>query len=204
MGRKPMSWDERFAGDDYAYGKEPNDFLRAAAAKLPEPPAKILSLAEGEGRNAVFLAGLGHQVTAIDSSSVGLAKAERLAKERGVTLTTVEADLADYPIEPGAWDAVVSIFCHLPPPLRRQVHRAVVQGLRPGGVVVLEGYTPRQLEFRTGGPPVLELLYSAEILREDFEGLEFLSLEELERDVVEGRLHTGRAAVVQLLARKPG
>lgn len=204
MGRKPMSWDERFAGDDYAYGKEPNDFLRAAAPKLPEPPAKILSLAEGEGRNAVFLAGLGHQVTAVDSSSVGLAKAERLAKERGVTLTTVEADLADYPIEPGAWDAVVSIFCHLPPPLRRQVHRAVVQGLRPGGVVVLEGYIPRQLEFRTGGPPVLELLYSAEILREDFEGLEFLSLEELERDVVEGRLHTGRAAVVQLLARKPG
>lgn len=196
-------WDERFAQDAYVYGTEPNDFLRAFASKLPPPPARVLSLAEGEGRNGVYLAGLGHEVTAVDSSRVGLEKARRLADEKGVEIETVQADLASYAIEPAAWDVVVSIFCHLPPELRRRVHRQVVEGLRPGGMVLLEAYTPEQLRHRTGGPPRLELLYTAELLREDFAGLEFLHLEELERDVTEGILHRGLAAVVQLLARKP-
>lgn len=195
-------WDARFSAEGYAYGTQPNDFLAEHAPLLP-PGSRVLSLAEGEGRNGVFLASLGHRVTGVDASGVGLEKARRLAAERHVTLETVVSDLADYRIEPGAWDAVVSIFCHLPQPLRRSVYRGAVEGLRPGGLVLLEAYTPAQLTHRTGGPPVPELLYTADSLREDFAGLELLVLRELERDVVEGRLHTGRAAVVQLVGRKP-
>jgi len=196
-------WDERFDRDAYVYGTEPNDFLRSFAEKLPPPPARVLSLAEGEGRNGVFLASLGYQVTGVDASAVGLAKARKLAEERGVSIETVQSALEDYEIDAASWDVVISIFCHLPPELRRKVHRSVVEGLRPGGMVLLEAYTPDQLRHGTGGPPRLELLYTAEMLREDFDGLEFLHLEEFERDVTEGLLHTGMAAVVQVLARKP-
>ena len=196
-------WDERYDRDDYVYGTEPNEFLRAFADRLPPPPARVLSLAEGEGRNGVFLAGLGYRVTGVDASSVGLAKARRLAQARGVEIETIHARLEAYEFERGAWDAVISIFCHLPPDLRRKVHRAVVEALRPGGVVLLEAYTPDQLRHGTGGPKAPELLYTADMLREDFEGLEFLHLRELERDVTEGLLHRGRAAVVQMVARKP-
>ena len=195
-------WDARFATQDYAYGTRPNDFLVEVASRLP-PGARVLSLGEGEGRNAVYLAGLGHRVSAVDASAVGLAKAQRLAAERGVTLHTQVSDLGDYALQPGAWDAVVIIFCHLPPGLRPRVHREVVDALRPGGLVLLEAYTPAQLGRGTGGPPVAELLYTAAQLREDFAGLELERLQERERDVVEGRLHTGRAAVVQLVGRKP-
>lgn len=196
------AWNARFAGEAYVYGTRPNEFL-AGVAPLLRPGARVLNLGEGEGRNAVHLASLGHAVTAVDASAVGLAKARRLAAERGVAIETLVADLADFGIEPAAWDAVVLIFLHLPPPLRRQVHRAVVQGLRPGGLVLLEAYTPAQLALRTGGPPVPELLYTADELRRDFAGLVFDRLEELDRDVTEGSLHTGRGAVVQGIGRKP-
>ncbi|HSP80864.1 MAG TPA: class I SAM-dependent methyltransferase [Myxococcaceae bacterium] len=197
-------WDARFSAQEYVYGTRPNDFLVEATPSLPPPPARVLSLGEGEGRNGVYLASRGYQVTAVDASAVGLDKVRRLAAEHGVSVETVHADLAHHAIAPGTWDVIVLVFCHLPMPLRRQVHRAVVAGLRPGGVLVLEGYTPAQLTFRTGGPPVRELLYTAEELREDFAGLELPLLRELERDVVEGTLHRGRAAVVQVLGRKPG
>ena len=196
-------WNSRFSAQEYVYGTKPNDFLAESASSLPPAPARVVSLGEGEGRNAVFLASLGHRVTAVDASEVGLRKAEQLAAERGVSLETVVSDLADFTLAPDTWDVVVSIFCHLPMPLRRQVHRAAVASLRPGGMVVLEGYTPAQLALRTGGPPRREWLYTAEELREDFQGLDFLVLRELERDVVEGKLHTGKGAVVQVLARKP-
>lgn len=167
------------------------------------PPGDVLCLAEGEGRNAVFLARRGHRVLAVDASAVGLAKAAQLAEEHGVRIETLTADLADLVIEPGRWDAIVSIFCHVPPPIRRTLHRQAVAGLRPGGLFVLEAYTPAQLEFRTGGPPTVELLMTLADLREELAGLEFLQALEIERDVVEGRLHTGRGAVVQIVARKP-
>lgn len=195
-------WNERYSSEQYRYGVIPNEFLARTAPLLPKN-AKVLSLAEGEGRNAVFLASLGHRVTGVDASSVGMQKAQRLAAGRGVKIETVVAELAEYVIEPGAWDAVVSIFCHLPPDLRRRVFRAAVEGLRPGGLMILEAYTPRQLELRTGGPPVPELLYTADALREDFGGLELTRLEELEREVHEGDLHNGRSAVVQLVGVKP-
>lgn len=196
-------WDERFDQDAYVYGTEPNDFLRESAEKLPPPPARALSLAEGEGRNAVFLAGLGYEVTGVDASAVGLSKARRLARARGVSIETVQARLEDYRIAPGAWELIVSIFCHLPPELRERVHGEVVAGLRPGGMLVLEAYTPDQLRHRTGGPSREELLFTSDLLRRDLSGLEFLHLREVERDVTEGLLHRGMAAVVQVLARKP-
>ncbi|XXF75179.1 class I SAM-dependent methyltransferase [Myxococcaceae bacterium GXIMD 01537] len=195
-------WDARFSGEAYVYGTQPNDFLVEMAPRLPSG-GRVLSLGEGEGRNAVYLATLGQRVTAVDASRVGLEKARQLAEARGVALDTVVTDLADYPVAPAAWDAAIVIFCHLPPALRRKVHRALAEGLRPGGVVLLEAYTPAQLQYRTGGPPVAELLYTAEDLREDFAGLELPVLRELTRDVREGTLHTGQAAVVQLVGVKP-
>lgn len=194
-------WDERYGEPGFAYGTEPNDFLVSVAERIPAGP--VLCLAEGEGRNAVFLAGRGHPVTAVDGSRVGLDKARALAAERGVTLTTVVSDLAHYVIEPGAWAGIVSVWCHLPAPLRENVHRAVLAGLRPGGVLVLEAYTQKQLAFGTGGPKVPEMLYSLEALKRDFLGLEWLHAAELEREIHEGKYHAGPSAVVQLLGRKP-
>jgi len=195
-------WDARFSSDAYVYGTQPNDFLVEMSPRLP-PGGRVLSLGEGEGRNSVYLASLGRAVTAVDASSVGLQKTKRLAAERGVSVETVVSDLADFTFAPAAWDGAIIIFCHLPPALRRKVHRGLVESLRPGGIVLLEAYTPDQLRFRTGGPPVPELLYTAEALREDFAGLELPVLRELTREVREGTLHTGQAAVVQLVGRKP-
>jgi SAM-dependent methyltransferase len=191
-------WDERYQGDEYVYGTEPNDFLRSVADQIPV--GRTLCIGEGEGRNAAHLAALGHQVTALDASAVGLAKAVRLAGSRGLSVSTVHADLADYEFEPAAWDAVVSIFCHTPAPVRRRVHAGVVGALKPGGMFVLEAYRPEQLGYRTGGPPTADLMMTLAELRGELAGLEIVHGAELEREVREGRLHCGRAAVVQVLA----
>ncbi len=192
-------WERRYSESAYAYGTEPNAFLVEVASRIP--PGPVLCLAEGEGRNAVWLAGRGHAVTAVDSSAAGLAKAEALANRRAVRIERVIADLASFVIAPEAWSAVVAIFAHLPPQLRRAVHRAAARGLASGGVFVLEAFTPRQLALGTGGPKQPELLYTLDLLREDLTGLDLEVGREVERDVVEGRYHTGRAAVVQVLAR---
>jgi SAM-dependent methyltransferase len=196
-----MNWDARYSEPGYAYGTAPNDFVREMAGHIP--PGPVLCLAEGEGRNAVFLAEQGHAVTAVDASAVGLAKAASLARARAVGLETVHADLADFAIKEGAWAGIVTVFAHLPPALRARLHSAVVKGLRPGGVYLLEAYTPQQLAFGTGGPPDAELLMSANALRRELAGLELEICREVERDVVEGRFHSGRAAVVQVLGRRP-
>jgi SAM-dependent methyltransferase len=193
-------WDQRYGEPGFAYGTEPNQFLAASARQIPLGP--VLSLGEGEGRNAVFLASLGFDVVAVDQSPVGLAKATQLARERGLSITTHTADLARFAIEPGHWSGIVSIFCHLPPAVREPLYRAVVRGLRPGGMFVLEAYTPAQLGRGTGGPPDPQMLSTVAALQRELAGLEFVLARELERDVVEGRHHTGMAAVVQLLARR--
>ncbi len=195
-------WNERYSAEEYVFGTEPNDFLVEAARNIP--PGRVLCLGEGEGRNAVHLAGLGHDVLAVDAAMVGLAKANKLARSRGVTLRTRFADLGRFPIEPGSWDLIVSIFCHMPSEARAGLHQRVAAGLKPGGLFILEAYTPRQLEFGTGGPPVAELMMTLAALREELAGLQFLHAVELDRDVLEGSLHTGRGAVVQVVARKPG
>ncbi|MBA4136845.1 MAG: SAM-dependent methyltransferase [Opitutus sp.] len=194
-------WDHRYATPDFVFGTEPNDFLRSVADRIPAGP--VLCLAEGEGRNAVFLAQRGHVVTATDLSATGLAKARALAAQRGVSLATTVADLSTFVITPGTWSGIVAIFMHLPPVLRRDVLTRAAAGLRPGGVFVLECYMPAQLAFGTGGPKDVELLPTLAELRAELAGLEFIVGRELERDVHEGGGHTGRSAVVQVLARRP-
>lgn len=194
-------WDQRYGTDEYVYGTDPNDFLAEAVQGLV--PGRALCLAEGEGRNACFLASRGFEVTAVDSSGVGLAKAERLASDCGVGIRTVVSDLADFPIEPESWDLIVSIFCHVPPSIRENLHHRVVAGLRPGGHLILEAYRPAQIELGTGGPPVPELTMSLETLHGELAGLDFEHAVEIEREVVEGKFHTGRGAVVQVVGVKP-
>lgn len=194
-------WDERYSTDEYVYGKEPNDFVREQATTIP-PEARVLCLAEGEGRNAVFLAGLSHRVVAVDQSKVGLEKARKLAAERQVTVETVVGDLAELRIEPGGWDAIVSVWCHVPTDVRRDLHRRVVEGLRPGGVLILEAYTPRQLGYGTGGPPDPDRLMTLAGLREELEGLALEVAEETEREIHEGAKHDGLSHVVRIVARR--
>lgn len=194
-------WNERYANPHYIYGTKPNDHVAAMAGQIPAGP--VLCLAEGEGRNAVFLAARGHAVTAVDLSAEGIAKAVALAAASGVTLTTHVADLAAFSITPATWSGIVATWAHLPQPLRRNVHAAVVAGLKPGGVFILEAYTPAQIAYGTGGPQDPALCMTLADLREELAGLELLVARECERDVHEGTGHTGRAAVVQIFGRKP-
>ncbi len=193
-------WNNRYAAEGFVYGTEPNDFVAAVAERIP--PGPVLCLAEGQGRNAVYLAVRGHPVTAVDQAEAGLAGARSLAASRGVPLETVTADLAKFRITPGAWAGIVSVWAHVPSALRRAVHAQVVSGLQPGGCFVLEAYTPAQLAHDTGGPRDPDLLPTAAQLREELAGLDFEIRRELERDVREGTKHTGLAAVVQVLAWK--
>jgi SAM-dependent methyltransferase len=194
-------WNSRYKTEEYQFGIEPNDFLVQVAGELAS--GKTLCLADGEGRNGVYLAGLGHEVTSIDLSSEGQGKARKLAEARGVNLKIVEANLVEFDLGEACWDCIVSIFFHLPARLRRELHARVSKALKPDGVLVLEAYTPRQLEFKTGGPPIADNLMTLDALREDFPVLDFEQAMEIDRDVIEGNLHNGPAAVVQILARKP-
>ncbi|WP_243316109.1 SAM-dependent methyltransferase [Geothrix paludis] len=202
MGRE--FWDTRYSEAELTYGAEPNDFLREMAPRIP--PGPVLGLGEGQGRNAVHLATLGHAVTAVDQSEVGLARARELAARRGVTLSTVVADLADFDFGAapwkGPWSGIISIFCHLPSALRRDLYPRCAGALAPGGVFILEGYTPRQLEYDTGGPKEPDLLGTLDELRSLLSGLELEVGRELLRDIREGAHHQGLGAVVQVVARK--
>ena len=194
-------WNERYDTDDYQFGVSPNDFLVEKASDLPV--GKTLCLADGEGRNGVYLAKLGHRVTGIDLSSKGQAKARKLARAENVQLELIEANLVEHDLGDASWDCIVSIFFHLPSKIRRQVHEKVASALKPGGVLILEAYTPLQLGFRTGGPSMADALMTLDALEGDFPDLTFDYAVEKEREVIEGNLHSGHASVVQLLARKP-
>ncbi len=196
-----QQWEARYGAEEYLFGTEPNDFLREAVAGLPAGDA--LCLADGEGRNGVFLAQAGHRVTSVDLTEAGMAKARRLAAERGVAIGTVVADLAHWDLGQSRWDLIVSIFFHCPPPVRRRIHTAVAAALRPRGRFVLESYTPDQIGRGTGGPPVPELTNTLADLRTELAGLEIVHGAELERSVVEGSGHTGLASVVQVVAVRP-
>lgn len=196
----PAFWNQRYGTEAYFYGTQPNDFLAAVADQIP--PGPVLCLAEGEGRNATFLAGRGHAVTAVDLSEAGLAKARALAASRGVSLTTSVADLADFAIAPAAWSGIVAIYMHLPAALRRSVLGRAAAGLRPGGVFVMEAYTPAQLGRGTGGPDDVALLPTLAALQAELGDLEWLIARECEHDVREGTGHGGMSAVVQVLARR--
>lgn len=197
-------WNERYRTDEFVFGTAPNDFLAEVAERIPA--GAVLCLGEGEGRNGVHLASLGYEVTGVDGSDIGLAKARRLAEARGVALETIVADLATYDLGEERWQGIVSIFVHLPPALRADLYPRVVRALAPGGVFVLEAYTPRQHAIGgIGGPPPsnADWLLTVDQLRTELPGLEFVLARELDRDVNEGARHSGHSAVVQLLAVKP-
>jgi cyclopropane fatty-acyl-phospholipid synthase-like methyltransferase len=195
-------WNERYSETGFAYGSEANDFLRENVGKLLH--GKVLCLADGEGRNGVFLAEKGFEVTAVDLSEVGLAKAQDLATERGVSITTIQADLGEFEIAKNFWDAIISIWAHVPSVVRRELHLKVVKGLKNGGAFLLEAYTPRQIEFGTGGPRAeqVDLTMQLTDLREELNGLQFEIAHEIEREIHEGKYHDGHSAVVQILAYK--
>ena len=203
-GPTPDFWDARYAASAAAYGLDPNDFLASVADRLPV--GRTLCLAEGQGRNAVFLAQQGHDVLAVDQSAVGLEQAQALAESRGVRLGVEAVDLGAFALGVGRWDCVVSVFAHTPPEVRRRVHRAVAAALRPGGAFVLEAYTPAQTARGTGGPgPGAEdIAMTAAGLADELAGLRVEVLRETEREVNEGAYHTGAASVVQMLAWKGG
>lgn len=195
-----MMWDKRYSSEHYVYGLTPNEFLEQNFRLIPKGP--VLCLAEGEGRNAVFLAKMGYTVTAVDTSSVGLDKARRLAADNHVEVELICEDLGAFDFGAGKWSGIVSIFCHLPELVRKVVHKKVVMGLKRNGVLLLESYTPEQLQYGTGGPPREDLLVSKRQLKLELVDLHFNHLEELERSVEEGTLHTGVGAVVQAIAMK--
>jgi len=195
-------WDDRYQQDAQIYGDAPNDFLAEQVDRLA--PGNCLCLAEGQGRNAIWLAAQGFAVTAVDQSSVGMAKAQKDARARGVTLATEVADLAVFDLGNGRWDNIVSIFGHLPSALRRDVHRRVVAALRPGGIFLLEAFTPDQLATTgVGGPSDPDMLLTLDKLTTELDGLEVMVGRETVREVNEGEFHKGAGAVVQFIARKP-
>jgi SAM-dependent methyltransferase len=195
-------WDERYSAEGYAYGTSPNEFLVENVNHIPK--GKVLSLAEGEGRNAVFLAKQGYDVTAVDGSVVGLNKARKLAEENSVVVEFIHADLADYDLGENRWDGIVSIFCPIPSSLRKELYKKVIAGLKQNGVFLLEAYTPEQLKHGTGGGTSVDVLQTKDSVRSELAGLKFEHLAELERDIREGVYHTGIGAVVQAIATKEG
>lgn len=194
-------WDNRYKEQGYAYGLEPNDFLKSQINEL-KPHSKILCLAEGEGRNAIFLAEHKHEVTAVDYSIEGLNKLSDLAKERNLKIETICADLTDYKIELNKWDAIISIFGHFPENLRKSIFTQVHGGLKSKGIFMMEAYDKNQLKFKTGGPQVEELLYSAVELESDFHEFNNISIKTHIKEISEGVYHNGISSVIQVVAIK--
>lgn len=194
-------WEQRYSEKEYAYGVEPNAFLVSQANRL-SPGSRVLVVGDGEGRNGVWLAQQGMQVTSVDYSRAGLKKAEMLADAREAAITTECADLTNWNWPVGEYDAVVAIFVHFPSAIRPGIHVGMVNALKPGGLLVLEAFHKDQLQYDSGGPPNEDMLYTAEMLREDVKGPEILLLEEVKTTLAEGRYHNGDAAVVRLLAKR--
>ncbi len=196
-------WDERYSADGYLFGTRPAGFLTANVDRLTAG-ATALVVADGEGRNSVFLAERGLHVTAMDISSVGAAKARALAAERGVSVDVRVADVLDWPWEPEAYDLVVAVFIQfLRPEQRDEVFAGLRSTLRPGGRLLLHGYRPEQLAYGTGGPPFVECLYTEELLTTAFAGMEIERLASYDADIEEGTGHVGRSALIDLIAREP-
>lgn len=196
-------WDERYSTDDYIFGTAPNRFLESQAARV-RPGMRALSIADGEGRNGVWLAEQGAKVHAIDVSPVALEKARKLAVARDVALEIEQADVLDWNWPEAAYDLVAAIFIQFaPPPERDRIIAGIRRCLRPGGLLILQGYTPRQIAFGTGGPPHAANMYTADLLRGWFGDWDILHLHEHESVISEGSHHHGMSALIDLVARKP-
>jgi cyclopropane fatty-acyl-phospholipid synthase-like methyltransferase len=203
-------WDERYSGEEFHFGTEPNEFL-VSQKSLLKPGMNCLAVADGEGRNGVWLAGQGLQVLSVDASAVALSKAKKLAEQRGVTLRFEQVDLMhnSWPVlsnvEGGenCFDVVAAIFIQFAPPgMREQMFAHIKRCLKPGGLLLLQGYTPRQLEYKTGGPSQAENLYTEPMLRKEFSDMEIVHLSEHDAVISEGEGHSGMSALIDLVARK--
>lgn len=194
-------WDERFSQTEPVYGEKPNGFLQSQAFRL-KPGMKVFVPGDGYGRNGIWLAKQSLQVHTVDLSPVGVERATKAARAAGVQITIEQADLSTWKWPFGEFDAVVSIFVHLPPEARTKIHASMLHALKPSGLVILEAFTPAQLQHSSGGPKQVDLLYTTALLRQDFVGAEPLLLEEKEIQLNEGHMHRGSAAVVQAVLRR--
>lgn len=197
-------WDARYAAsDDYVFGTAPNAFLAAEASRIATG-ARVLSVADGEGRNGVFLASVGAQVHAVDFSAPALAKAKRLADARGVSVTFEQVDLLNWAWPVAAYDAVAAIFVQFVSAEARPAFFAnIVRSLRPGGLLLLQGYRPKQLDYATGGPNDAANCYTEELLRASFAALRIDALRSYDAVISEGSGHSGMSALIELVASKP-
>lgn len=195
-------WDGRFAREDYIFGTSPNVFLASQAGRLARGQ-RALCVADGEGRNSVWLAQQGLVVTAFDVSPVGVNKARRLAAQAGVSVDARVSDVVAWPWTPEAYDVVVAIFVQFAPPaLRAQMFEGMLATLKPGGLLLLEGYTPDQVELRTGGPGRVDHLYTEPLLREAFAAHEILHLRAYRAVLAEGTQHAGESALIDCVVRR--
>jgi SAM-dependent methyltransferase len=196
-------WQERFSTPDYRFGKEPNEFLVRCKPLLPRT-GKALAVADGEGRNGVWLARQGLDVLSIDFSPAAQAKARALAAEANADISVVEADVHAWPYPEDAFDVVAEIFTQFSPPAERARKWAGMRrALKRGGLLIVQGYTPKQLQYGTGGPKQIEHLYTREMLEQAFGDLDDVRIVEEERELQEGPGHSGMSAVIGLTARKP-
>jgi 2-polyprenyl-3-methyl-5-hydroxy-6-metoxy-1,4-benzoquinol methylase len=195
------TWNRRYAGDDFLFGTEPNTWLREHASRLPSG-GRLLSVADGEGRNSVWLAQQGFQVDAFDVADRAVEKARALAQRQGVAVNFALADVDGFAWPEAAYDGVVAIFVQFADPdTRARLFAHMVRSLKPGGVLVLQGYTPKQLDYRTGGPSILSHLYTRALLESAFADLSIIDLREYEVEVREGQGHSGPSALIGLVAR---
>ncbi len=196
-------WEARYAAPGYAFGKAPNYFLASCKPLLPAA-GRALAVADGEGRNGVWLAEQGLDVTSIDFAPSAQAKARALADERGVRVDIREADVHSWDYPDAAFDVVVEIFTQFSTPQERARKWAGMRAaLKPGGLLILQGYTPKQLEYGTGGPKQVENLYTRAMLEDAFGDYRDVTITEEEREIYEGTAHGGMSAVIGLTARKP-
>jgi len=197
----PNKWDERYSSDKFVYGKEPNLFLKQNVEKIPQ--GKVLCLADGEGRNGVFLAKLGYDVTSIDFSPQAIEKTKFLAKEKNVSIKTVCSDLLQYDFGENEYDGIISIFSHFDIENTIVLHQIYYKALKSGGVFLMEAFAKEQLPLDTGGPKDINLLYNVDDIEKSFPNGRF---ELLKKDVLylhEGELHDGKVVVVRAIVKKP-
>ena len=197
------NWNKRFGAEGFLFGTEPNAWLREHDA-VWTPGQRVLSVADGEGRNSVWLARQGLLVDAFDISEVGVAKARRLAASAGVAVQFAVSDCDTYPWPRDTYDGVAAIFVQFADPaLRGRLFANVKRTLKPGGTLVLQGYTPKQLDYKTGGPPHASHLYTEALLRDAFADFDVVELREYEAELAEGSGHRGRSALIGMVARRP-
>jgi cyclopropane fatty-acyl-phospholipid synthase-like methyltransferase len=194
-------WETRYRPPDYLFGKEPNAFLKSQASRL-RPGQKALSVADGEGRNGVWLAEQGLDVLTVDFSDTALAKARALARERRVTMATEVTDLTSWRWPRAAFDVIVAIFIHFGGAERDTFFANLKAALKPGGLLLMESYRPAQLDYRTGGPPQVDLMYTREILQKAFGDFAELDIRERDSVISEGTAHVGMSALIDLIGKK--